>query len=100
MSFKRNTIATIVACFLVSKISAAVVPTTLYINRGNFVTVTATSFPSMAFNNSPVYSSLNEVIDIAPGDSLIVTVINNDTVTHGFNIWNYAGVSQTILAGD
>jgi len=90
----------IITCLFVGKLYAAVVPATLHINRGNFVTVSATSFPYMAFNNGTTYSSENTVLNISPGDSLIITVINNDSITHGFNVWNYAGVSQTILPGD
>lgn len=78
----------------------SVINQTLYINRGNFVTVLATSFPMYAYNNSPVYASLNEVITIGTNDSLQVKIINNDTITHGFDVKDYAGVNQTILPGD
>lgn len=77
-----------------------VVNQTLYINRGNFVTVLATTFPSYAFNNNPVYSSLNEVMNISTTDSLKIKIINNDTIMHGFDVQNYSGVNQTILPGD
>lgn len=73
---------------------------TLYINRGNFTTVMATTFPSFAFNNSAVYSSQNEVIKISTTDSLQIKIINNDTITHGFDVQNYVGVNQIILPGD
>lgn len=34
------------------------------------------------------------------GDSLLLKIINNDTVTHGFNVKGYAGINNTILPGD
>lgn len=73
---------------------------TLYINRGIFTTVMATTFPYMAFNNTAIFSSQNEVINISTTDSLQIKIINNDTINHGFNVQNYPGINQTILPGD
>lgn len=85
---------------LIKHIYGNIVPQTLYINRGNFITVLATTFPSYAFNNTAIYNAQNQVINISMSDTLLVKVINNDTITHGFNVWNVAGVNQTILPGD
>jgi hypothetical protein len=76
--------------------SAAVVQQTLYINRGLFVTVQSTTFPSLAFNSTPTFDALNTVITVAMSDTLVFTVINNDTVVHGFGVKNYPGVNGTI----
>lgn len=80
--------------------SAKEVQTTLYINRGTFTTVNNTTFPSLAFNTTPVYSTLNAVIHFIPGDTLIVTVVNNDTSVHGFTVKDYAGISALINPSD
>jgi FtsP/CotA-like multicopper oxidase with cupredoxin domain len=85
---------------LFQHVLANVVPQTLYINRGTFTTVSATTFTCMAYNNGPVYNSLNEVLNLSTSDTLTLTIVNNDTITHGFDVWNYSGVTQTILPGD
>jgi len=69
--------------------SATIVVKKLYINRGTFTTVNNTTFPALAFNEAPAYSSLNTVINIGQGDALQLTVINNDTVVHGFAVKGY-----------
>lgn len=71
----------------------------LFINRGTFTTVSGTTFPALAFNSSPVYSSLNEVMTIGTGDTLHLTIINNDTAVHGFAVKDY-GVNVTIPPSD
>jgi hypothetical protein len=82
------------------QVYGTIVPQTLYINRGTFTTVSASTFPAMAFNSGPAFNSLNEIINIGTTDTLMLKVINNDTITHGFDVWNYAGINQTILPGD
>ncbi len=81
------------------RVSYAVVKQkTLYINRGEFTTVKKTTFPSLAYNTTPVFNSTNTVVSIADGDSLEITVVNRDTTAHGFYVKGRGGFS--ILAGD
>lgn len=79
---------------------SATVSQTLFINRGLFTTVSGTNFPFYAFNDSPSYNSLNTVIQLSTSDTLQLTVINNDTVVHGFDIKSTTGNSNTLNPGD
>lgn len=79
---------------------SATVFKTIFINRGNFTTVNSTTFPFFAFNDSPAYNSLNSVIDLTTSDILQLTIINNDTIIHGFDIKGTTGNSNTINPGD
>ena len=72
--------------FLNADCFSALVEQTLYINRGTFVTVKNTTFPFLAFNETSTFNSLNTVIAIRISDSLKITLVNNDTVLHGFSI--------------
>ena len=100
----KRIIRTILAAalvFLAQQSFAATVNQTLYINRGTFVTVNSMStFPYFAYNNSSSFDSRNEVINVATSDMLVIKVINNDTVVHGFNVKGYTGVNATINPGD
>lgn len=80
--------------------NAATINQTLYINRGVFTTVNNTTFPYMAFNSTPGYSSLNTVINVTTSDVLILKVINNDSIMHGFDVKDYPGTAATISPGD
>lgn len=77
-------------------IDAGIVQQTLYLNRGVFTTVDNTTFPAMAFNDSTVFDALNKVVLVSTTDTLILTVINNDTVTHGFAVKGYPGINGVI----
>jgi len=76
---------------------AAVVNKSLYINRGLFTTVHKTTFPWVAFNNGKTFQQLNAVISIATTDTLVIKIINNDSVKHEFNIKGYAGFTASLI---
>lgn len=73
---------------LVLSSSATLVQQSVYINRGVFTTVSNTTFPFLAFNETSAFDQRNVRISLQPGDSLELTVTNNDTMTHGFAITN------------
>jgi len=73
---------------------------TLYINRGEFVTVKLTTFPFLAFNETETYGSLNVVLNTTTEDTLVLHVHNNDDEDHGFAIKGYAASPITIAPGD
>jgi len=79
---------------------ASIVNKTLYINRGLFTTVDNTTFPALAFNVSNGFVPQNAVIKITTNDSLIVKVINNDSLVHGFNVKYVSGVNHLINPAD
>jgi FtsP/CotA-like multicopper oxidase with cupredoxin domain len=72
---------------------------TLYINRGTFVTIKGSSFPALAVNASPAYNANNAVIHAFPGQPLDLTVINNDSIPHGFSVTEFTSQSVVIKAG-
>jgi hypothetical protein len=87
----------LVCCIgLFTTINATTILQTLYINRGLFTTVQSTTFPALAFNETMSFDALNKVITIGVNDTLIVTVINNDTTVHGFAVKNYPAINGTI----
>jgi len=83
-----------------STLSASTVNTTLYINRGNFITVQKTSFPYLAFNGNEIFKPQNIVINLTTDDVLNLTVINNDSVVHNFAIKEIDGTTKTINPSD
>jgi FtsP/CotA-like multicopper oxidase with cupredoxin domain len=89
-------------CFAQS-IFANTISDTLFINRGIFTTITASQFDYLAFNNTSLFSNENHRLIVPIGDTLQLTVINNDTIVHGFAIKNTTinfilgiGISNTI----
>src|SRR4051812_10077229 len=88
----------IVVLFFLSGLTAqcAVIYQSLYINRGQLETVTQTKFPYVAFNSDRTFNAMNTVINLTTSDQLILKIINNDTIVHGFEIAMYA--NQTIIA--
>lgn len=89
----------IFSCIAVVSIGANV-SETLYINRGEFSASGGVTFGYTAFNHSSVFENENARIEVGVGDDLEIKLINNDTLTHGFDIKGYSGVSTTIQPGD
>ena len=88
-------------CCLLATLSYCVnINQTLYINSGYYLAVDSSQFPYSSFNEDTNFQAENQRIIIAPNDSLFLMVINTDSITHGFNIKNYAGINKTIPAGD
>ena len=87
----------VITALLLAAVAAeqAIASDTLYINRGNLVTVKKTNIPSFAFNNSSDFEAHNSVIKIAPG-FLDLTIVNNDTVLHGFSLVGFGSITQII----
>jgi FtsP/CotA-like multicopper oxidase with cupredoxin domain len=79
--------------------SSNVVQDTLYINRGEFTTVDSTLMPYLAFNASSEFNIENKRIVLEVNDTLNLVIVNNDSLTHGFNIKEYSGVSSTVSPG-
>lgn len=87
--------------FLLSFLTfAATIQQRLVINRGNFITIKQTSFPFVAFNEDSAFNSLNKVISVSTSDTVIITVINNDSIQHGFAIKNFLMTPLLVGAGD
>ncbi|MFQ5447103.1 MAG: multicopper oxidase domain-containing protein [Saprospiraceae bacterium] len=73
---------------------------TLYINKGQMTTVDGQQFPALAFNDSPAFDATNYIIHLEPGDLLNLTVVNNDSQPHNFQIKNLAVPATPIAPGD
>lgn len=69
----------------------------LYINSGTFTTVDKKAFPMWCFNKTNQFNATNASIDIAPADTLIIMVTNNDIRNHGFALKNYNIASKIML---
>ncbi len=83
-----------------STVKSATVNKTIYINKGIFTTIIETTFPAYALNDSANFVAQNTNVTITTKDVLILKVINNDTVTHGFDIKHYPNANRTINAKD
>ncbi|MEO9533512.1 MAG: multicopper oxidase domain-containing protein [Crocinitomicaceae bacterium] len=79
---------------------SAVVYDTLYLNKGQLVTVDTNYFDYYAFNDSVNFKTLNARIELAIGDSLYLAIVNNDVTPHAFDITNTSGNNITIAAAD
>lgn len=97
MNFKRFLVATF-SFFLIYSSFGLTSYDTLYINRGSFTAVNGVMFDYLAFNKSAQFEQENERIILALGDTIELTVVNNDTVMHGFEIKGF-GVPYTITPG-
>ena len=79
---------------------------TVHINRGDQLLIDSNKVESIAFNGNSTYSSSNKVISVHSGDSLFLTVINNDSFQHNItidtlaysrNISSFSTVTDTIM---
>jgi hypothetical protein len=61
---------------------------TVYINRGLFTTIQGSQFDYLAFNSSTLFSNENSRFVVSLNDTLVLTVINNDSIQHGFSVKN------------
>lgn len=68
----------------------------IFINAGELLTVDKIAIPYLAYNKSTAFSTTNEVINIGVGDTLLLTITNNDVNPHGFAIKNYS-ISNKII---
>jgi hypothetical protein len=77
---------------------AATIYDTLHINRA-FVPLYASAFYYCAFNQDTNFSRANTNYNCEVGDSLVITVINNDTASHSFTIDGFVTSSNVVTAG-
>lgn len=59
---------------------------TIYINSGYYNTFNSDSFPAIAFNNDSIYNQQNTILNLNADDTLIIKIINKDSLTHGFAV--------------
>jgi hypothetical protein len=93
---KLHLLVFILSLSLFSKLSARYVNDTLYINSGFLKTVDSKLIPFKAFNASRIFSSTNKVLKLQANDTLLLTLYNNDTLPHGFAVWNTSILSKVI----
>ena len=72
---------------------------TLFINKDT-ITKGLQLIYSCAFNRSPVFSDMNATIYLQTGDTLDVTVINNDTLIHDLTVDGMLTSGNTIPPSD
>ena len=73
---------------------------TIYINSGDFQTPDAQNFPYLAYNDGKSFSVNNSVIKLAPGQTLNLKVVNQDTNPHNFQVQGQTLSNAPIPAGD
>ena len=83
-----------------AQVNAAVIEDTVYINRGTMTAVDGVNIPYFAFNSTPVFNKENARLILDTDDSMLLTVINTDSLTHGFDIKTYANIDTLIPAYD
>jgi FtsP/CotA-like multicopper oxidase with cupredoxin domain len=62
---------------------------TLHLNPGNYIAVNGDFFPAFAWNATSAYLQRNMDVQATPAVPLSLTLINHDTVTHGFAVDGY-----------
>lgn len=87
-------------CCIFTGTSRAGITKKLYINQGNFQTVDTLFFPYYAFNSSSSFKPSSEVINLNVGDTLQLTIKNNDTKAHNFRVKNINASFTAIRPGD
>lgn len=73
---------------------------TLFINAGHSSCVDGNQMAFKTFNATSAFEQRNVQLAISIGDTLSLSVINNDTVVHGFDIKGIMGFMDTIQPGD
>ena len=73
---------------------------TLFINRGEIEAVDSNKFSYLAFNNSTSFYKDNVRIRLTVGDSLILMIVNNDSINHTFSCQSQITNQLPILPGD
>jgi hypothetical protein len=101
MYWKRLTIIALTSTFILMKAEATQWADTLYINPGiiSLDTNGQADFPYLAFNNSPQFDQHNYFSKVIQGNSLQLTLVNNDTVSHTILISEGQFSSGSILPG-
>jgi hypothetical protein len=85
--------------FTGSALWAVQVEDTVYINRGAFTAFNGDQFAYLAFNSTAVFHPENSRFVLGLEDTLVLRVINNDNVAHGFAVKNTA-INALLPAGD
>lgn len=60
--------------------------------------VDSTNIPYFAFNSTPLFDKENERLMIDIGDTMVLTVVNTDTISHGFDIKGNLNIATIIPA--
>lgn len=72
----------------------------LFINAGPFTTVDSKTFAYRAFNTTTSFSQRNAVINVSLNDTLIYSIVNNDSVAHSFEVQGWNLNHGAVAAGD
>ena len=77
---------------------ATTIQDTVFINRGQMMAVDSTYIPYFAFNSSSIFNKENSRLIFDTGDTMELTVINTDSLPHGFDIKNSPNIDSVIPA--
>lgn len=87
-------------CLVSSSTGFAATHIRLFLNPGEYIAVDSTTYPYYAFNNTATFDPQNEVLTLQTGDTAIFTILNTDTLTHGFALKGYPGSGGTMAPLD
>lgn len=73
---------------------------TVYVNSGWYTTMSGSQFPYKAINPSTTFDPENRRFVLAPGDSLFINVINNDSIAHAIEAYQTSSTTGSIAPGD
>jgi hypothetical protein len=92
----------VIAVGIISTLStfATEVSQRVYMNRGAMLTVDSLFIPALSYNSTATFNKQNVFIELLVGDTLHLTLVNNDTVAHQFQIKNHASSVVAVLAQD
>lgn len=76
---------------------STIVSDTIYINSG-FLVTDSDSFPVLSYNDSPVFNQGNYVINIQKNDTLLLSIKNNHSQKHNFNVKSISGIDTSAIS--
>jgi FtsP/CotA-like multicopper oxidase with cupredoxin domain len=82
-----------------SSLFALQVKDTVYINRGTFTAFNSDQFAYLAFNETSNFNQENARFVMNTNDTLVLRVINNDSLEHGFAVKN-TNINSLLNSGD
>jgi len=96
--YARRLLFLLIGLICFTQTFASTVEDTVYINRGTILTVDSTYLPYFAFNSSNVFNKENKRLILNIGDTMLLTIINTDSISHGFDIKSLTNINQIIPA--
>ena len=79
---------------------ANVIQSKIFINRGNYTAIDGKVFPMCSFNLDTTFSGTSSNIALDQNDSLILILVNNDSVSHQIEVQGQDLIWPVVAPGD